>query len=139
MDTKKIIKQALVVLGLMVGTLMLISVVPTASAALITAQDNPGEIASATGGEGSIRALVLKIVNYALAFLGIVAVLMLIYGGFSYLTAGGQQDKVDTGKKVILYAIVGIVIILLSFAIVNTVLGAASGGAASSGGGAGTL
>jgi len=59
--------------------LLLVSSVPVASAALISAQDNPSEIAGATGGEGSIRALVLKIVNYALGFLGLVAVLMVIY------------------------------------------------------------
>ena len=128
MNTKQLIKQSLIMLGLMAGAIALFSFLPTASAALITPGDSPGEIAAATGGEGSVRSLVLKIVNYFLTFLGIVAVLMIIYGGITYVTAGGAQDKVDSAKKVIMYALVGIIIILLSFAIVNTVLGSATGG-----------
>lgn len=128
MDTKKIIKQTLIVLGLMVGAITLLSVIPTASAALITPNDNPSEIAAATQSEGSIKALALKIVNYFLTFLGIVAVMMIIFGGVTYVTAAGKQESIDNAKKIILYALLGIVIILLSFAIVNTILGAASQG-----------
>jgi len=135
MSTKQIIKQSLIMLGLMAGAIALFSFLPTASAALINPGDSPGEIAAATGGESSIKALVLKIVNYFLAFLGIVAVLMLIYAGVTYITAGGAQDKVDSAKKIIMYALIGIIIILLSFAIVSTVLGAASGGGGTTTGG----
>ena len=134
MDIKKIIKQSLLVIGLMTGALMLVTFVPTAAASLISTQDNPAEIAAATGSQGSIRELVLTIVNFALGFLGLIAVLMIIYGGFLYITAGGEQEGVDKGKKILQYALIGIIIILLSFAIVNTVLGVASNGAASSGG-----
>jgi hypothetical protein len=54
---------------------------------------------------------------------------MIIYGGVLYVSAAGDEGKIDKGKKIIMYAIVGIVIILLSFAIVNTVLGGAGAGA----------
>lgn len=128
MNTKTLVKQALIVLGLMTGAIMLLSVIPTASAALITPGDVPGEISAATGGEGSIRALALRIVNYFLTFLGIVAVMMIIFGGVTYITAAGKQESVDNAKKIILYALVGIIIILLSFAIVNTILGSATAG-----------
>jgi hypothetical protein len=128
MNTKKIIKQTLIVLGLMTGAIALLSMVPVASAALITPGDVPGEISAATGGEGSIRALALKIVNYFLTFLGIVAVMMIIFGGVTYVTAAGKQESIDNAKKIILYALVGIIIILLSFAIVNTILTSATGG-----------
>jgi len=133
MITKKTIYQGLTVLGLMTLALMLITSIPSASAALISAQDNPSEIAGATGGEGSLRGIVLKVVNYALGFLGLVAVIMIIFGGFLYVTSAGEQEGIDKGKKILMYSIVGIVIILLSFAIINTVLGVASGGVASSG------
>jgi lysylphosphatidylglycerol synthetase-like protein (DUF2156 family) len=128
MNTKKLIKQTLIVLGLMVGAITLFSVIlPTASAALINPSDVPTEVSAATGGEGNIKALALKIVNYFLTFLGIVVVLMIIYGGVTYIMAGGKQESVDNAKKIILYSLVGIIIVLLSFAIVNTVLGAATG------------
>lgn len=135
MMNKKSLYQALTVFGLMTLTLTLVSSVPTAFASLISAQDNPSEIAGATGGTGSIRELVLKVLNYALGFLGLIAVMMVIYGGFLYVTSAGEQEGVDKGKKILQYSLIGIIIILLSFAIVNTVLGVASGGAAATGGG----
>jgi len=89
--------------------------------------DNPNAVASATGGESSVRALVLTIVNFFLGFLGLIAVLMIIYGGVLIVTSQGDPGKADKGKKILTYAAIGIVIILLSFAFVSTILGAGSG------------
>lgn len=113
--------------GLMVMGLLLVGYAPAAMAQLITAGDQPGNIAAATGGEGSARTLIVNIVNFFLFFLGLIATIMIIYGGVTYVTAGGEQDKLDSAKKIIMYAVVGIVIVLLSFAIVNTVLQAGGG------------
>jgi len=55
---------------------------------------------------------------------------MIIYGGFLYVSAAGNDEKIGKAKKIIMYAIVGIIVILLSFAIVNTVLVAGTGAAA---------
>ncbi len=93
----------------------------------ISGQDNPSRIAAQTGGEGSARNLILTIVNFFLGFLGLLAVLMVIYGGILVLTAAGEPEKAGKGKKILLYAAIGIVIILLSFAIVNTVFQAGTG------------
>jgi len=98
---------------------------------LISPSDNPSSVSSATGGESSFRSIVLTIVNFILSFLGIIAVLFVIYGGFLYVTSAGNSEKVDQGKKIITYAVVGIVIILISFALINTILGAANPGAQS--------
>ena len=89
----------------------------------------PGEIVAATGGEDSLIDLVRTILNYFLGFLGIVALAIVIYGGFMYVTAGVNEAGADTGKKVLTYAAIGIVVILLSFVIVNTLLQAAVPGA----------
>ena len=102
--------------------------VPGAEAALIDTSDNPENISAATGGEGSFRTLARTIVNFFLYFLGFVATVMIIYGGILYVTSGGQDEQTGKAKKILMYAIIGIVIILLSFAIVNTViLGAGMG------------
>lgn len=89
--------------------------------------DSPGKVTEATGGEASARALVLTIVNFFLGFLGLIAVLMVIYGGVLILTSAGNPEQAGKGKKILLYAAIGIVIILLSFAFVSTILGAGSG------------
>lgn len=89
--------------------------------------DNPNNIAQATGGQTSVRALILTVVNFFLGFLGLLAVLMVIYGGVMVVTSQGDPGKADKGKKILTYAAVGIIIILLSFAFVSTILGAGSG------------
>ena len=89
--------------------------------------DNPNTISSATGGQTSARALILTIVNFFLGFLGLIAVLMVIYGGVLIVTSAGKEDQATKGKKILTYAAIGIVIILLSFAFVSTILGAGSG------------
>ena len=65
----------------------------------------------------SPEAVVLNIVNYVLIFIGIFAVGYLIYGGVMFLTSGGDSEKTTKARNTILYAIVGIVIIVLSYSI----------------------
>lgn len=73
------------------------------------------------------REFVVKVVNYALGFLGLFAVLIIIYGGFLYVSSAGESEGPEKGKKAIMYAIIGIIIIFASYAIVNTVLKAPGG------------
>ena len=89
----------------------------------------PTEIQTATGGETSIINLVRTILNFFLGFLGILCIAIVIYGGFMYVTAGVNEDNAGTGKNILTYAAIGILIILLSFVIVNTLLQAAVPGA----------
>jgi hypothetical protein len=89
--------------------------------------DAPESVKTATGGETSVRALILTIVNFFLGFLGLIAVLMIIYGGILVVTSGGEAEKAKKGKQILMYAAIGIVIILLSFAFVSTILSAGSG------------
>lgn len=127
---KKGLKQAAIVLGLSSLLLVVFAAMGgTVGAQLIQPGDQPGGIAAATGGEGSIRALVLRIVDFFLLFLGLIAVIMIIYGGITYVTAAGNQEKIESAKKIILYAVIGIVIVLISFALVNTVIRGAGQGA----------
>jgi hypothetical protein len=122
MKSKKLIKQTLIIFALMVGALVLINALPMAAAAPIGSEDRP-DIAA----EGSLRGVVLRIINYFLGFLGLLAVIMVIYGGVTYVTAAGNDEAIGNAKKIIMYALIGIIIILLSFAVVNTILGAGEG------------
>lgn len=94
------------------------------SAQLIDPTDNPSNISNATGAEGSFRSIARTIVDFILYFLGLIATIMVIYGGFLYITSGGEDT--EKAKKVLMYAAIGIVVILISFALVNTLLGAAA-------------
>lgn len=70
----------------------------------------------------NLKDFIIRIVNFALTFLGLVAVIIVIYGGFMYITAGGEEDKTQTGKKAIQYATIGLLIVMGSFAFVNTII-----------------
>ena len=63
------------------------------------------------------------IINVILAVLGIAAVFMVILGGISILTSQGDPSKVKKGKDTILYGIIGLIVAMLAFAIVNFILG----------------
>ena len=62
------------------------------------------------------------IVNVLLFIIGAVAVIMLIYGGFRYVTSGGDSSGVTAAKNTILYAIVGVIVAILAYAVVNFVV-----------------
>lgn len=63
-----------------------------------------------------------NIINVALSFLGVVMVILVIYGGFLYMTAGGNDDQTGKAKKYIINAIIGLIIILLAYAITGFVI-----------------
>lgn len=65
-----------------------------------------------------------QITNTILYIVGIVAVIMLIVGGIRYVVSGGDAKKVTDAKNTILYAIIGLIICFLAFAIVNFVIAA---------------
>ena len=65
-----------------------------------------------------------QITNTILYIVGIIAVIMLIWGGIRYVISGGDSKKVTDAKNTILYAIIGLVISFLAFAIVNFVINA---------------
>lgn len=65
------------------------------------------------------KAVTLSIINYALFFVGVIAIVFVVWGGIQFIMAGGDADKVTKAKNTILYAILGVVVIVLAFAIVN--------------------
>lgn len=65
-----------------------------------------------------------QVTNTILYIVGIIAVIMLIIGGIRYVISGGDSKKVTDAKNTILYAIIGLVIAFLAFAIVNFVISA---------------
>lgn len=71
-----------------------------------------------------LNSIITMIINGVIFIIGIVAVVMIIIGGISYATSQGDPSKVKKGKDTILYGIIGLVIALLAYAVVNFVLGA---------------
>ncbi len=72
-----------------------------------------------TTNEDSFFTLLANIINFVLLLAGIIAFFYVLYGGFLYLTSGGDQAGAQKGRTMIANALIGIVIIFLSYALVN--------------------
>ncbi|MBI5230527.1 MAG: hypothetical protein HY981_04495 [Candidatus Magasanikbacteria bacterium] len=73
-------------------------------------------------GQKDIRVTVGNIINVALGLLGIVAVVIILIGGFEWMTAGGNEDKTGEAKKRIIAGVIGLAIILSAYAIAKFVI-----------------
>lgn len=73
-------------------------------------------------GSTDIRTTIARIIRVVLGLLGIIAVSLIVYGGFVYMTAGGNEEKVGQAKKILINSTIGLVIILSAFAITQFVL-----------------
>ena len=71
--------------------------------------------------------VVIAIINAVIGVLGLVAVIFIIIGGISYMTSSGEAAKIEKAKKTILYAVIGLGICVLAFAIVNFAIGIIGG------------
>jgi len=68
------------------------------------------------------QALIGRIINAVLGIVGSIALAMFIYGGFTWMTAAGSNEKVQKGKDILIWAALGLVVIFASYALVNFVI-----------------
>lgn len=127
------------IIGLVIGLVVLLIVLsyPLASSAF---EFDTGWLANSTLSsqtDEGMAGMVITIINIILGFLALMAVILILYAGFSYMTSGGDSEKVKKAKGIILTSIIGLAIILSGYAIANYVfvaLNEASGWDSSTGG-----
>ena len=71
---------------------------------------------------GELRQSVKNTTDWLLGFVGMIAVLMIIWGGVGYLTSAGDEEKAETGKRTIKYGIMGLVIAGIAYALVSVIV-----------------
>src|SRR5579859_6666923 len=77
--------------------------------------DNPtGNCAGGSSATDKLKKLVRTVINLLSVVVGVVAVIMIIVGGFRYITSGGSDTGVTGAKNTILYAIIGLIIVALA-------------------------
>lgn len=80
-----------------------------------------GPTTTVSGTTLTVIAIARNILNFLLSIVGVVAIIMLIVGAFMYLTAAGDEDRIDTGKKIAKYSVIGIAIALAALVLVRQV------------------
>lgn len=79
-------------------------------------------------GGASIPTIIGRIIQAALGISGSLALIMFIYGGFIWMTSGGTPDRVTKGKKTLIWAVLGLVIIFTAYVLVDLAIRAVTSG-----------
>lgn len=117
----KKIKYILLTLGIVAG--FGLAVIPsTVSAGAFDACPAGSDSTVCKGQNDDIMGFVKTAVNTLLYAVGIISVIMIIVAGMSYVTSAGDSAKVTKAKNTLLYSVIGLVVALLAYAIVNFVL-----------------
>lgn len=129
---QKIIKTICLALVLSAGLLG----APLLANASVSAQVSTEQLASTTseiqngvnrassGGNPGLESSIQNIINVLLYIVGVVAVIMIIVSGLRYIVSGGDSNAASSAKNGILYSVIGLVIAILAFGIVNFVIDA---------------
>ncbi len=119
---------------ILTGAAAAVTILAGRAMATIGDYENPARAgAEAARGSGMPTELIgvdgvfTRITNTVLYAVGIISVVMLIIGGIRYVISGGDSKKVTDAKNTIMYAIIGLIIAILAYAIVNFVITAIGG------------
>jgi len=102
-----------------------VPVVPVSAADLDPCTLNPG---MCTGKKTDVNDIFKTIVNVLLFIVGVIAVIMIIVSGVRYTASAGNANSVAAAKNTLLYSIIGLVVAIFAYAIVNYIVFKASGG-----------
>jgi TRAP-type C4-dicarboxylate transport system permease small subunit len=83
----------------------------------------PGCPQATTGAQDNLNNRIKAGISTAIGLAGLVAAAFIIYGGIQYSTSSGDASKVSKAKNTIMYAVIGLIVSALAFAIVNFVIG----------------
>jgi hypothetical protein len=124
-------KKVLTILKSAAGKVSLATLAAGASATVALAEVNVGSgtVKRVPVLDVNLSDLVSNIINVILIIAGVLAVIYLIWGGITYVTAGGDAEKAGKGRTAITNAIIGVVIIVTALAIYNAVISGVGTGA----------
>lgn len=108
---------------------------PVAARADTFTFDEGDEYRSGVGGglivEGDLVETIINIVQWGLGLIGLIMVVMIIYAGFTMMLSQGNEQRMETSKQTIRYAVIGLAVVMLSYAIITLAFGVVTGDAVS--------
>lgn len=124
---KRVLATALMVPALAFGVISLVPAGFASAAPGDKIQEGINATTDDPGGSANLNDVFKTVVNVLLYVIGAISVVMLIYGGIRYTISGGDSSRVTAAKNTIMYALIGLVIAFLAYAIINWVLSSLSG------------
>ena len=121
---KSILISTLMVAVMVFGVSIIYQTGNTEIAGAVNSEITSGMNATSAGTSTPTDANVVikNVTNIMFFIIGAVSVIMLIYGGIRYTTSGGNTNSVTAAKNTIMYSIIGLVVAILAFAVVNFVV-----------------
>jgi uncharacterized membrane protein len=80
-----------------------------------------GKVVGSAATLGCIPLLIQAFINWALIAAGILAIFIVVFAGFKYINSGGDPKQADTARKTLMYAVVGLLVVFMSFFIVSAI------------------
>lgn len=80
------------------------------------------ELMTLPGADSTLQDFIIKVINWAIGFSAVVAVVMIVFAGFKYITANGDENKIGSATKTLTFAIVGLVVCFIAVLLVNFVM-----------------
>lgn len=114
------VKLFFATLALMAGIVALVPVATSYASPASQIDGGAGKVID-SGSSVDLPTMIKKIIDLLLFAIGAVAVIMIIFGGFRYVLSGGDSSSVTAAKNTILYAVIGLVVAILAYAIVHFV------------------
>ena len=92
---------------------------PSVLAQVIPSQTAPPPMPRNTLDINGVLRLMVRVANILIAFVAIISVIMVVWGGFRYATSSGDPAKVTSARQTLTYGIIGLVVALLAFAVIS--------------------
>ena len=119
----KQIKQYIISSAAIVAAVFGLAFVPAFTVSAVDPSAKVGEGVTAAGGSGQqLEPEITQIINVLLFVIGAIAVIMIILGGIRYVLSNGDSAQITSAKNTVLYSVIGLVVALLAYAIVNFVV-----------------
>lgn len=85
-----------------------------------------GQLDNPLGENKTVQDVIVLVISYLLGILGVVALAMVVYGGLQYVYSAGNSERLQKAKETILWALIGVAIVILSLSIMRFVISAFS-------------
>lgn len=120
---KIVIASLAVFMGLSGALLPSVALAATPKSTVCETLGSDASCTQSTGNGVNLNRVIRGVINILSIVIGVAAVIMIMVGGFRYITAGGDANNVSSAKNTIIYAIVGLVVVAMAQFIVQFVLG----------------
>ena len=108
---------------LAIATTMLPAPIVNAAGAKDSINNGINTTTNAANSGKDFNGVIDTVINTMLFIVGILSVAMIIYSGIRYVTAHGDKSQIESAKNTLIYSVVGLVIAIIAYAVVNWVLG----------------